>query len=112
MFYCQALIRFSKGKKSVMPGGDGYAPYVRISGMRHDLAVRVYGLPDCGDFDTDYKVQLELSYHPNIDYSELKNGQPFDLVMGTSIIGFGTVISDILFRDLHTKSPFDLIRNY
>ncbi|WP_438483192.1 hypothetical protein [Oleiharenicola lentus] len=48
--------------------------------MKEGLAIRVYGLPASGSFDAEYSAELELSYHPRVDYSALNSGDEFSLI--------------------------------
>jgi len=48
-----------------------------------------------GSFETEYEVELELSYHPRIDYSPLSEGKKFKLIEGPKMVGEGIVTSMI-----------------
>ena len=85
-----------------MPVGSGYAPYIRTSSLKEDLPVRLYGLPESGNFDAEYNVELELSYHPRIDYSGLKSGDEFSLIEGVKVVGSGVISSGIFLKEIGT----------
>jgi hypothetical protein len=83
-----------------MPVGSGYAPYIRASSFKEDLPIRVYGLPASGRFDAEYDAELELSYHPRLDYSALKSGDEFSLIEGVKVIGSGVILSEIFAKEV------------
>jgi hypothetical protein len=94
--YVQARVLFyARGGRSTVPIGDGYAPYLRAASFADVLAVRVNGMPLEGKFDTEYGVALELTHHPRIDYSKLKEGTNFFLLEGPKTVGEGVVTSAI-----------------
>jgi hypothetical protein len=97
MRHVKARVRFfapDEGGCLVAPVGDGYAPYLRTSTGKQDLAVRVNGMPEQdGRFSVSYDVELELSYHPAVDYSSLQRGTPFYMIEGRKVVGEGEVTS-------------------
>lgn len=104
MSYVKAWVRFfapEEGGRPVLPVGNGYAPYLRTSTGHQDLAIRVNGMPEQGgQFGVPYDVELELSYHPALDYSTVQPGTSFSLVEGPKVIGEGKVIAS-----RYEKSP-------
>ncbi len=100
----KAWVRFfapEEGGRPVPPVGDGYAPYLRTSTGHQGLAIRVNGMPELGgQFGVPYDVELELSYHPALDYSMVQLGTSFSLVEGPKVVGEGKVISS-----RYEKSP-------
>jgi len=81
-----------------MPVGSGFAPYLRSSVFSNDLAVRINGMPVSGKYATDYEVEVELSYHPKVDYSLLEIGTRFEVIEGRKVVGKGNVLSAIYQR--------------
>ena len=78
-----------------MPVGNGYAPYIRSKALPDDYMVRIMGLPEIGAFGQTYEIDVELSYHPRLDYSSLRPGTHFLLVEGPKTIGSGEVRSEM-----------------
>jgi hypothetical protein len=75
-----------------MPINDGYAPYLKIPMSTDDLPIRIYGLPPDGVFDRDYEIDVELTYHPKVNYGALIQGVKFELVEGPKIVGYGQIL--------------------
>ena len=62
----------------------------------YGAAVRINGLPSSeGQFEIAYEVEVELMYHPKINYAPLTPGVTFQLMMGPKTVGEGVVISPI-----------------
>jgi len=102
IYYIRAKVLFypyDRGGRVCLPVGDGYAPYVRIEGASHDLAVRLNGLPLEGIYDVQYDVEMELMYHPQVDYGVMSIGKTFTLVEGIKAIGEGFMVSAILQKE-------------
>ena len=89
----------NRGGRPYVPIRDGYAPYIRAEGLAEDLAIRVNKMPLNGKYETWYDVELELSYHPRIDYSPLVKETAFKLIEGPKIVGEGVVTSPIFERE-------------
>jgi hypothetical protein len=85
------------GRPSVLIG-DGYAPYVRIAGLASDLPIRINGMPRDGRYEVSYDVELELSYHPRIDYSQLREDVQIQIIEGPKVVGEGVVTSAVYLR--------------
>jgi hypothetical protein len=93
--FVKSRVRFfssTNGGRIVMPTGNGYAPYIRAASLPQDLPIRINGLPDEGNFETEYEVTLELTYTSN-DYSPLAEGSPFSLVEGSRVVAEGRITS-------------------
>jgi hypothetical protein len=96
--YLKADVRFyrpEKGGRAFVPVSDGYAPYLRAATLSTDLPARLNGIPSNGKYDTSYEVEIELSYHPKLDYSSLTEGSKVELVEGPKVVGEGIVTSKI-----------------
>lgn len=92
---CRAIVKFHRpenGGKVQMPEGDGYAPYARVGEGGELRAIRILGLPLDGKFGESYSVELELTYHPQLDYSAILPGGVFQLVEGRRIVGEGRIV--------------------
>ncbi len=99
--YVKAKVLFyspSRGGRPFVPIRDDYAPYLRSGLFAEDLAIRINGMPLNGNYEIEYEVELELSYHPRIDYSPLMEKSQFKLIEGRKIIGKGIVTSVIYQR--------------
>jgi translation elongation factor EF-Tu-like GTPase len=99
--YLKARVEFyssERGGRPFVPIRDGYAPYVRSAATTQDLPVRVNGMPINGKYEMPYDVEVELMYHPKIDYSALVEGTEFTLVEGTKTVGEGAITSPIYER--------------
>lgn len=98
-YYVDGEVTFfdsKSGGRSLMPIGDGYAPYIVLKEGMNPLAVRFYGLPNpAGRFGAQCPVKVELTYHPQIDYSMLRVGERFHLSEGKKIVGLITIFSQI-----------------
>ena len=90
----------SRGGRPYVPIRDGYAPYIRAEGLSQDLPIRVNKMPLNGKYETRYDVELELSYHPTMDYSPLVEGTAFKLIEGPKTIGEGVITSAIFEREI------------
>ena len=105
--YVKAKVQFyprTLGGRSCVPFGDGYAPYLRASMLSEDLAIRINGMPSSGQYETEYEVELELSYHPRLDYSQLIEKTAFKLIEGPRIVGRGVITSPIYERLIETPN--------
>lgn len=99
--YVKARVKFNArdhGGRPFVPIRDGYAPYVRSAAITQDLPVRVNGMPINGKYEMPYEVEVELMYHPKIDYSPLVEGTEFTLIEGTKTVGEGAITSAIYER--------------
>ena len=99
--YLKACVQFfsvDHGGRPFVPIRNGYAPYIRSDANAQDLAVRINGMPINGKYETPYDVEIELTYHPRVDYSCLINGTKFTMIEGSKTVGEGTVTSAIYQR--------------
>lgn len=97
-YYVSATVRFlspADGGRPCTPVGDGYAPYVRSQSLQEDLAVRLLRVPADAQFNEDCTVDVELTYHPRVDYGGLREDPEFQMVEGNRVVGTGRVVSRI-----------------
>lgn len=76
-----------------MPVGTGYAPYLRIPGEDDIYAVRINEMPSDGEYSDEYAIEVELTYHPRIDYSSLLKADRFEIIEGPTVVDEGRAIS-------------------
>lgn len=74
------------------PFYEGYCPHVVVEGSEELLDVRVVNCPDSVHPGDEKLLELELMYHPRLDYRALESGARFSLVEGPKVIGIGVVL--------------------
>jgi hypothetical protein len=67
------------------PGSDCACPY---------LGVRFVALPSAPAAGEPGTYELELMYHPEVDYSALRAGTKFAVMEGPHVVGRGTVVEE------------------
>lgn len=95
MHKIKAIVCFyppESGGRHCMPVATGYAPYLRVPGEEELYAVRINGMPSDGEYTDECAVEIELTYHPRIDYSSLLEANRFEIIEGSKVVGEGRAI--------------------
>lgn len=74
------------------PFYEGYSPHVVVEGTDELLGVRVVRCRSLVEPGEEKVLELELMYHPRLDYRGLEPGARFSLVEGAKVIGTGVVL--------------------
>lgn len=102
--YLKILIRFlSKdegGRRIPLILNNNYCPHFRVIGDAEYLGVR-FQIENERYIEPNqwFAAEVELLYHPIVDYKKLKGGQEFEILEGSHVVGHGTVTSPISERD-------------